>query len=89
VLVVVVVRDRQADDRDVVRLALEEEHRDAAAEHRHAHDIPVVGLPIANHDDNQHAPDENLRLQNLWDGIASYAAAMMGFEDRDLTPLRR
>jgi acetylornithine deacetylase/succinyl-diaminopimelate desuccinylase-like protein len=37
-------------------------------------DTPVVGLPIANHDDNQHAADENLRLQNLWDGIEIFAA---------------
>jgi acetylornithine deacetylase/succinyl-diaminopimelate desuccinylase-like protein len=38
------------------------------------HATPVIGLPIANHDDNQHAADENLRLQNLWDGIEIYAA---------------
>jgi acetylornithine deacetylase/succinyl-diaminopimelate desuccinylase-like protein len=37
-------------------------------------ETPVIGLPIANHDDNQHASDENLRLQNLWDGIEIYAA---------------
>jgi acetylornithine deacetylase/succinyl-diaminopimelate desuccinylase-like protein len=37
---------------------------------------PVVGLPIVNHDNNQHAADENLRLQNLWDGIEVYAAVM-------------
>jgi acetylornithine deacetylase/succinyl-diaminopimelate desuccinylase-like protein len=30
---------------------------------------PIVIVPIANHDDNQHAPDENLRLANLWYGI--------------------
>ncbi|MFL6541593.1 MAG: M20/M25/M40 family metallo-hydrolase [Chthoniobacterales bacterium] len=36
-------------------------------------DTPVIDLPIANHDDNQHAADENLRLQNLWDGIEVYA----------------
>jgi len=35
---------------------------------------PIVGLPIANHDNNQHAADENLRLQNLWDGTLAYAA---------------
>jgi acetylornithine deacetylase/succinyl-diaminopimelate desuccinylase-like protein len=35
---------------------------------------PVIILPIANHDDNQHAPNENLRLQNLWDGIEVFAA---------------
>jgi len=44
----------------------------------------VIGLPIANHDDNQHAPDENLRLRNLWDGIVAYAAAFAGFDDTAL-----
>lgn len=41
------------------------------------HDIlqePVIGLPIVNHDDSQHAPNENLRLKNLWNGIDAYAA---------------
>jgi acetylornithine deacetylase/succinyl-diaminopimelate desuccinylase-like protein len=38
--------------------------------------VPVVGLPIVNHDDSQHAPDENLRLQNLWEGIQTYAGVM-------------
>jgi len=38
--------------------------------------VPVVGLPIVNHDDSQHAANENLRLQNLWDGIDTYAAMM-------------
>ncbi|MDB4905406.1 MAG: peptidase [Gemmatimonadetes bacterium] len=37
---------------------------------------PVIILPIANYDDNQHAADENLRLQNLWDGIELYAALL-------------
>jgi len=35
---------------------------------------PLVGLPVANHDDNQHAANENIRLQNVWDGIDAYAA---------------
>jgi acetylornithine deacetylase/succinyl-diaminopimelate desuccinylase-like protein len=38
--------------------------------------VPVIGLPIANHDNNQHAADENLRLQNLWDAIEVYAAVL-------------
>lgn len=38
------------------------------------HGTPAIILPIANHDDNQHAPNENLRLQNLWDGIEVFAA---------------
>jgi acetylornithine deacetylase/succinyl-diaminopimelate desuccinylase-like protein len=37
-------------------------------------DIPVIAFPIANHEDNQHAANENLRLQNLWDGIEVFAA---------------
>ena len=37
---------------------------------------PVIGLPIANHDNNQHAANENLRLQNLKDGIRVYAALL-------------
>ncbi len=40
----------------------------------HGLGVPLVIFPIANHDDNQHAKDENLRLQNLWDGIEAYAA---------------
>ena len=35
---------------------------------------PVVVVPIANHDDNQHAPNENLRVANLWYGIDLFAA---------------
>jgi acetylornithine deacetylase/succinyl-diaminopimelate desuccinylase-like protein len=38
--------------------------------------VPVIGLPIVNHDNNQHAANENLRLQNLWDGIDTYAAML-------------
>jgi acetylornithine deacetylase/succinyl-diaminopimelate desuccinylase-like protein len=37
---------------------------------------PVIIVPIANHDNNQHAANENIRLQNLWDGIEVYAALM-------------
>jgi acetylornithine deacetylase/succinyl-diaminopimelate desuccinylase-like protein len=37
---------------------------------------PLMIVPIANHDDNQHAPDENLRIRNLWYGIDLYAALL-------------
>jgi acetylornithine deacetylase/succinyl-diaminopimelate desuccinylase-like protein len=37
---------------------------------------PIVVVPIANHDNNQHAPNENLRIENLWLGIDIYAALM-------------
>jgi acetylornithine deacetylase/succinyl-diaminopimelate desuccinylase-like protein len=35
---------------------------------------PIICMGIANHDNNQHAANENLRLKNLWDGIDAYAA---------------
>jgi acetylornithine deacetylase/succinyl-diaminopimelate desuccinylase-like protein len=41
---------------------------------------PVLILPIANHDDNQHAANENIRLQNLWDGIDVYVALFGGLK---------
>jgi len=34
---------------------------------------PIITVPIVNHDNNQHAADENLRLQNLFDGMSVYA----------------
>ena len=37
---------------------------------------PVIGVPTVNHDNNQHAANENLRLQNLWDAIEIFAALM-------------
>jgi acetylornithine deacetylase/succinyl-diaminopimelate desuccinylase-like protein len=36
----------------------------------------TIVIPIANHDDNQHTFDENLRIQNLWDGIELMAALL-------------
>ena len=38
---------------------------------------PVVTLPLANFDNNQHAANENLRLGNLWDGIEMYAGLLV------------
>lgn len=37
---------------------------------------PCIGVPIANHDNNQHSANENMRLQNLWDGIETMAALL-------------
>lgn len=37
-------------------------------------DKPAIVVPVANHDNNQHAPDENLRVANLWYAIDLYAA---------------
>jgi acetylornithine deacetylase/succinyl-diaminopimelate desuccinylase-like protein len=38
--------------------------------------VPMIGVPMVNHDNNQHGINENLRLQNLWDGIEVYAVLM-------------
>jgi acetylornithine deacetylase/succinyl-diaminopimelate desuccinylase-like protein len=37
---------------------------------------PLIIVPIVNHDNNQHASNENLRLQNLFDGIDVYAGLL-------------
>jgi len=37
---------------------------------------PTITVPIANHDNNQHAENENIRIQNLWDGIEIFASLM-------------
>ena len=37
----------------------------------------TLTVPIANYDNNQHAENENIRLQNFWDGIETWAAVMM------------
>ncbi|HEY3137588.1 MAG TPA: M20/M25/M40 family metallo-hydrolase [Blastocatellia bacterium] len=38
---------------------------------------PQIGVPIVNHDNNQHSSNENLRIQNLWDGIEIFAVLMV------------
>jgi len=38
--------------------------------------VPTLGISLANYDDNQHTDNENLRLGNLWNGIATLAAIM-------------
>jgi acetylornithine deacetylase/succinyl-diaminopimelate desuccinylase-like protein len=41
-------------------------------------DTPAIVLPIVNHDNNQHAANENLRLENLWDGVEIFEALFVG-----------
>lgn len=38
--------------------------------------VPTITVPIANSDNNQHAENENIRIQNLWDGIEIFAGLM-------------
>jgi len=37
---------------------------------------PALIVPVANHDDLQHAPNENLRIGNLWYAIDLYGALL-------------
>lgn len=37
----------------------------------------LIMVPIVNHDNNQHAENENLRIKNLWDGIELYAGLLV------------
>lgn len=39
-----------------------------------AADTHTITVPIANHDNNQHSANENIRVQNLCDGIETMAA---------------
>ena len=45
-------------------------------------DTPIIVLPLANHDNNQHGENENLRLQNLWDAMAVYGVVLSQFGER-------
>ena len=37
---------------------------------------PIVIVPVANHDNNQHAADENVRVANLWYAMDLYGALL-------------
>lgn len=39
--------------------------------------LPIIGVPIVNFDNNQHSPNENLRLGNFWRGIDLFAALLL------------
>jgi acetylornithine deacetylase/succinyl-diaminopimelate desuccinylase-like protein len=43
---------------------------------QHLHTKPIT-IPIVNYDNNQHAENENVILQYLWEGIETMAAVMM------------
>lgn len=38
--------------------------------------LTEIGLPIVNHDNNQHSENENLRLGSFWRGIEIFAAVL-------------
>jgi acetylornithine deacetylase/succinyl-diaminopimelate desuccinylase-like protein len=39
--------------------------------------VPVVGIELANYDDNQHSDNENLRIGNLFDAVITLTGMMM------------
>jgi acetylornithine deacetylase/succinyl-diaminopimelate desuccinylase-like protein len=43
---------------------------------------PIIVLPLANHDNNQHAENENIRLQNIWDAMEIYGSVLATFGER-------
>ena len=45
-------------------------------------DTPIIILPLANHDNNQHGRNENIRLQNIWDAMAVYGVLFAKFGSR-------
>lgn len=47
-------------------------------------DAPIVILPVANHDNNQHGRDENLRLANLFSAIEMYAEVLGGLAEQPM-----
>ena len=42
--------------------------------------LPVIGVPMVNHDNHQHAANENLRLGNLWRRMEIYGAILATIE---------
>lgn len=42
--------------------------------------VPVIVLPTVNHDNNQHAADENLRLRNLFDAVDLFVGVLHGLD---------
>jgi acetylornithine deacetylase/succinyl-diaminopimelate desuccinylase-like protein len=42
--------------------------------------VPVIVLPTVNHDNNQHAADENLRLRNLFEAVDLFVGVLHGLD---------
>jgi len=38
--------------------------------------LPTISVPTVNHDNNQHSPNENLKIGNLWKGIEILAVLL-------------
>ena len=53
--------------------AADDGRKPAARGHVRTFDTPVINIHLSNLDDNNHSANENLRLQNLRDGIETMA----------------
>jgi acetylornithine deacetylase/succinyl-diaminopimelate desuccinylase-like protein len=42
--------------------------------------LPVIGVPIANYDNSQHAANENIRIGNLWRGIDTFGGILAALD---------
>ena len=38
--------------------------------------FPIIAIPVVNFDNNQHSENENLRLENLWKAVVTFAAVL-------------
>ena len=52
-------------------------------------DIPAVIVPLVNADNNQHSPDENLRVGNITNGIRTFISILLQEIDESLTETKR
>jgi len=41
-----------------------------------AFSFPIISIPVVNFDNNQHSENENLRLENLWNAVVTFAAVL-------------
>src|SRR5271168_144275 len=42
--------------------------------------LPIIGVPIANYDNSQHAANENIRIGSLWRGMEEFGGILAGLE---------
>lgn len=52
-------------------------------------DIPAIIVPLVNADNNQHSPDENLRIGNLTNGIRTFMSILMQEIEEPLNATKR
>jgi acetylornithine deacetylase/succinyl-diaminopimelate desuccinylase-like protein len=38
--------------------------------------FPIISIPVVNFDNNQHSENENLRVENLWKAVVTFAAVL-------------